>query len=153
PCGTGDAAYLGSAAQTIAGVAAVKELFPDSKTILGVSNVSFGLPEAGREVLNSVFLYHATKAGLDAAIVNTEKLARYADIPAEERALAESLIFLPIGDVEAGEQAVAAFTAHFRGRSASAGKRPRAEMPLAERLSRAVVEGSKEGLIEDLTEA
>ena len=102
PCGTGDQNYLGSAAQTIEGVRALKELFPDTKTILGISNVSFGLPDAGREVLNSVFLYHCTKAGLDAAIVNTEKLARYADIPEEERELAEALIFLPPGDVEAG---------------------------------------------------
>ncbi len=121
PCGTGDATYLGSAAQTIEGVRAVKELFPDTKTILGVSNVSFGLPNAGREVLNSVFLYHCTKAGLDAAIVNTEKLARYADIPEEERELAEALIFLPLGDVESGNQAVEAFTAHFRGRTSAAG--------------------------------
>src|SRR6185295_14686635 len=119
PCGTGDAAYLGSAAQTIEGVKAVKELFPDTQTILGVSNVSFGLPPAGREVLNSVFLYHCTKAGLDAAIVNTEKLARYADIPAEERELAEALIFLPVGDVEAGDKAVERFTAAFRGKSSA----------------------------------
>jgi 5-methyltetrahydrofolate--homocysteine methyltransferase len=153
PCGTGDATYLGSAAQTIEGVRALKELFPESKTILGVSNVSFGLPEAGREVLNSVFLYHCTKAGLDAAIVNTEKLARYADIPAEERRLAEELIFLPVGDVEAGDRAVATFTAYFRGRTADAGKTPRAELPLEERLARAVVEGTKEGLTEDLEEA
>ena len=150
PCGTGDQAYLGSAAQTIEGVRALKELFPDTRTVLGVSNVSFGLPDAGREVLNSVFLYHCTRAGLDAAIVNTEKLARYADIPEEERRLAESLIFLALGDVAAGEQAVAEFTAHFRGRSATAGKKPRSEMRLEERLSRAVVEGSKEGLIADL---
>jgi 5-methyltetrahydrofolate--homocysteine methyltransferase len=153
PCGTGDAAYLGSAAQTIEGVRAVKEIFPDSKTILGVSNVSFGLPPAGREVLNSVFLYHCTKAGLDAAIVNTEGLARYADIPAEERELAEALIFLAVGDVEAGTRAVEAFTAHFRGRSGGAGGaggRPRAELPVEERLARAVVEGSKEGLEDDL---
>ncbi|HSS77375.1 MAG TPA: vitamin B12 dependent-methionine synthase activation domain-containing protein, partial [Thermoanaerobaculia bacterium] len=149
PCGTGDAAYLGSAAQTIEGVRAVKELFPDSKTILGISNVSFGLPNAGREVLNSVFLYHCTKAGLDAAIVNTEKLARYADIPQEERDLAEALIFLPLGDVEAGNRAVETFTAHFRGRT-SAAVQPRAELPLEQRLARAVVEGSKTGLEDDL---
>ncbi|HEV7784476.1 MAG TPA: dihydropteroate synthase, partial [Thermoanaerobaculia bacterium] len=149
PCGTGDAAYLGSAAQTIEGVRAVKELFPDSKTILGISNVSFGLPNAGREVLNSVFLYHCTKAGLDAAIVNTEKLARYADIPQEERDLAEALIFLPLGDVEAGNRAVETFTAHFRGRTSSA-VQPRAELPLEQRLARAVVEGSKTGLEGDL---
>jgi 5-methyltetrahydrofolate--homocysteine methyltransferase len=152
PCGTGDSNYLGSAAQTIEGVRAVKELFPDSKTILGISNVSFGLPGAGREVLNSVFLYHCTKAGLDAAIVNTEKLARYADIPAGERELAEALIFLPLGDIEAGNQAVETFTAHFRGRSGAA-VRPRAELPLEERLARAVVEGSKTGLEDDLAAA
>jgi 5-methyltetrahydrofolate--homocysteine methyltransferase len=149
PCGTGDANYLGSAAQTVEGVRAVKELFPDSKTILGVSNVSFGLPSAGREVLNSVFLYHCTKAGLDAAIVNTEKLARYADIPEEERALAEALIFLPLGDVETGNKAVEEFAAHFRGR-ASAAVKPRAELPLEQRIARAVVEGSKTGLEGDL---
>lgn len=152
PCGTGDAAYLGSAAQTVEGVRAVKELFPDTKTILGISNVSFGLPNAGREVLNSVFLYHCTKAGLDAAIVNTEKLARYADIPQEERELAESLIFLPLGDVEAGNRAVEAFTAHFRGKS-SVAARPRTELPLEQRIARAVVEGSKTGLEDDLAQA
>jgi 5-methyltetrahydrofolate--homocysteine methyltransferase len=153
PCGTGDAAYLGSAAQTIEGVRGLKERFPDTKTILGVSNVSFGLPNAGREVLNSVFLYHCTKAGLDAAIVNTEKLARYADVPAEERELAEALIYLPVGDVEAGNRAVESFTAFFRGRTSGAGVKPRAELPLDERIARAVVEGSKEGLEADLEEA
>jgi 5-methyltetrahydrofolate--homocysteine methyltransferase len=153
PCGTGDAAYIGSAAQTVEGVRAVKELFPETKTILGVSNVSFGLPNAGREVLNSVFLYHCTKAGLDAAIVNTEKLARYADIPAEERELAEALIYLPVGDVAAGDKAVESFTAHFRGRTSAATARPRAELPLEERLARAVVEGSKVGLEEDIDQA
>jgi 5-methyltetrahydrofolate--homocysteine methyltransferase len=154
PCGTGDGNYLGSAAQTIEGVRSLKEQFPDSKTVLGVSNVSFGLPSAGREVLNSVFLYHCTRAGLDAAIVNTEKLARYADIPQEERDLAEALIFLPIGDIEAGNQAVEAFTAYFRGRTASATTAtPRADLPLDQRLSRAVVEGSKEGLEADIEAA
>jgi 5-methyltetrahydrofolate--homocysteine methyltransferase len=150
PCGTGDAAYLGSAAQTIEGVKSLKELFPDSKTILGVSNVSFGLPTAGREVLNSVFLYHCTKAGLDAAIVNTEKLARYADVPAEERELAEALIFLSVGDVEGGTRAVEAFTAHFRGRASHGPGKARLDLPVEQRLARAVVEGSKEGLEADL---
>ena len=58
-----------------------------------LSNISFGLPDAGREVLNSVYLYHCTKAGLDYAIVNTEKLERYASIPETERQLAEELIY------------------------------------------------------------
>jgi len=153
PCGTGDEAYLGSAAATIEGVRAVKAELPLTKTILGVSNVSFGLPLAGREVLNSVFLYHATRAGLDAAIVNTERLARYAEIPEEERALAEALVFLPAGDKAAGERAVAAFTELFRGRSAAKSAPDRRSLPLAERLARAVIEGSKQGLEEDLAEA
>ena len=150
PCGTGDENYLGSAAATIEAVRRLKEELPDTRTVLGVSNVSFGLPAAGREVLNAVFLYHCTQAGLDAAIVNTERLARYAEIPAEERALAEALIYLELGNKEAGERAVAAFTEHFRGRDAGAGRVARAELPLEERLARAVVEGSKVGLDEDL---
>ncbi|MEO8504850.1 MAG: methionine synthase [Acidobacteriota bacterium] len=152
PCGTGDAAYLGSAAQTVAGVRALKAEFPLTKTVLGVSNVSFGLPPAGREVLNSVFLYHCTQAGLDAAIVNTERLARYAEIPPEERQLSEALIFLAFGNEPAGEAAVSEFTAHFRGRS-TVERTPRAELPLAERLARAVIEGSKIGLEDDLAAA
>jgi 5-methyltetrahydrofolate--homocysteine methyltransferase len=150
PCGTGDRAYLGSAAATIEAVRRLKAELPGTRTILGVSNVSFGLPPAGREVLNSVFLYHATKAGLDAAIVNSEGLARYAEIPAEDRRLAEALVFLEPGDEPAAEAAVAAFTAHFRERKAAVAAKPRADLPLDERLARAVVEGSKVGLEEDL---
>ena len=153
PCGTGDEAYIGSAAQTIEGVRAIKAEYPLTKAVLGVSNVSFGLPTAGREVLNSVFLYHATRAGLDAAIVNTQKLARYAEIPEEERALAERLIYLEPGDVAASEAAVAEFAAHFRGRKSAVSAQPRAELPLEERLSRAVIEGSKEGLEADIDAA
>ncbi|KAB2962743.1 MAG: methionine synthase [Thermoanaerobaculia bacterium] len=150
PCGTGDENYLGSAAATIESLHRLKSEFPFARTILGVSNVSFGLPPAGREVLNSVFLHHATQAGLDAAIVNTERLARYAEIPEAERRLAEALIDLPAGDRAAGEAAVAAFTEHFRGRESTRQKGRRDDLPLDERLSRAVVEGSKEGLEGDL---
>src|SRR5690606_4029001 len=74
PCATGDAQYVGSAVETIEGIRLIKEALPETKTILGISNVSFGLPPSGREVLNSVFLYHCTAAGLDMAIVNSEKL-------------------------------------------------------------------------------
>src|SRR5947199_9688882 len=70
-----------------------KQALPDVRTILGISNVSFGLPAGAREVVNSVFLYYCTKAGLDLAIVNAEKLERFASIPEEERRLAESLLF------------------------------------------------------------
>ena len=153
PCGTGDEAYLGSAAATIEGVRLVREAFPGTRTILGISNVSFGLPLAGREVLNAVFLYRCTQAGLDAAIVNTQGLARYAEIPVAERVLADALLDLRPGDVEAGQRAVEAFTAAFRERKGRSEQAPRDLLPLAERLSRSVVEGSKEGLRADLDAA
>ena len=143
PVGTGDANYIGSAVETIEGVRAIKGRFPRCKTILGISNVSFGLPTAGREVLNAVFLYECTKAGLDYAIVNSERLERYASIPEEERRLAEDLIYWR------GEDPVAAFAAHFRGRTRAA-KDTGVKLPLDDRLARYVVEGSKEGLLDDL---
>ena len=150
PCGTGDENYIGSAATTIEGVRQIKSEFPLARTVLGISNVSFGLPVAGREVLNAVFLYHNTQAGLDAALVNTQRLARFADIPEAERRLAESLIFLDLGDVAASEKAVAEFAEYFRDQDSRVVSTPRAELPLDERLARSVVEGSKEGLVEDL---
>ncbi len=150
PCGTGDENYIGSAATTIEGVRQIKSEFPLARTVLGISNVSFGLPLAGREVLNAVFLYHNTQAGLDAALVNTQRLARFADIPEAERRLAESLIFLDLGDVAASEKAVAEFAEYFRDQDSRVVSTPRAELPLDERLARSVVEGSKEGLVEDL---
>jgi 5-methyltetrahydrofolate--homocysteine methyltransferase len=142
PVGTGDANYIGSAVETIEGIRAIKARFPECKTILGISNVSFGLPPAGREVLNAVFLYHCTKAGLDYAIVNTERLERYPSIPEEERRLAEDLIYWR------GEDPVAAFAAHFRGRKKET--KTNVVLPLDERLARYIVEGSKDGLLDDL---
>jgi 5-methyltetrahydrofolate--homocysteine methyltransferase len=142
PVGTGDANYIGSAVETIEGIRLIKERFPECKTILGISNVSFGLPPAGREVLNSVFLYHCTKAGLDYAIVNTERLERYPSIPEEERRLAEDLIYWRGGDP------VAAFAAYFRERKRAAP--PASALSLDERLARYIVEGSRDGLIDDL---
>jgi 5-methyltetrahydrofolate--homocysteine methyltransferase len=145
PVGTGDQNYVGAGAETVEGVRLIKEALPRTKTILGVSNVSFGLPAAGREVLNSVFLYHCVRAGLDLAIVNSEKLERYPSIPEDERRLAEDLIFWR------GQDPVAAFAAHFRGRTA--GTRTRVDgtaLPLDERLARYIVEGSRDGLVEDL---
>jgi 5-methyltetrahydrofolate--homocysteine methyltransferase len=153
PCGTGDPAYIGSGAHTIEAVRRLKLEFPDSRTVLGISNVSFGLPTAGREILNSVFLYHATVAGLDAAIVNSQKLARFAELPDAERELAEALLFLEPGDLAGSEARVAAFTEHFRGKQSIVAGPPREQLPLAERLARAVVEGSKQGLEEDLEAA
>ena len=147
PAGTGDRNYVGSGAETIEGVRLIKEALPQTKTILGISNVSFGLPPAGREVLNSVFLYHCVQAGLDMAIVNSELMQRYTAIPEEERKLSEDLIW------NRGEDPVAAFAAHFRDREPKATAEERANLSLDEKLSLAVIEGTKEGLAEDLDEA
>jgi 5-methyltetrahydrofolate--homocysteine methyltransferase len=151
PCATGDQQYIGSAVETIEGIRLIKKRFPNTKTILGISNVSFGLPPAGREVLNSVFLYHCVQAGLDLAIVNSEKLERFASIPAEEVKLAEDLLY------NRGNDPVAAFAAHFRdaansGRKAN-DKNSKERLPLLERLPRYIIEGSKDGLQADLDEA
>ncbi|MGQ4810334.1 Methionine synthase [Candidatus Entotheonellaceae bacterium PAL068K] len=146
PVGTGDQNYIGSAEETIAGIRLIKEAFPATKTILGISNVSFGLPSAGREVLNSVFLYRCTQAGLDYAIVNTQKLERYASISAEERRLAEDLLFWR------GNDPIGVFSAFYRGKKPSS-KQPKATLPLEQRLASYIVEGTKAGLFDDLNEA
>ena len=139
PAGTGDENYTGSAAKTIEGTRLIMERFPRCQSTLGVSNVSFGLPPAGREVLNSVFLYHNTKAGLTSAIVNAEKLVRYAQIPDDEKKLCDDLIW------NRGTDPVAAFTAHFREKKVAA---PVAveSLPPAEFVSNCILTGSKEGL-------
>lgn len=143
PCATGDEQYVGSAPETIEGIRLIRQALPQCKTILGVSNVSFGLPPAGREVLNSVYLYHATQAGLDMAILNAEKLERYASIPEAEKALAYRLLF------DASEETVAAFAAHFRGATGRI-KPPKSALPLDQRLAAYIIEGSKDGLTADL---
>ena len=144
PVGTGDRNYIGSGIETIEGIRAIKTALPRCKTILGISNVSFGLPEAGREVLNSVMLYHCVQAGLDLAIVNSEKLERYPSIPEEERRLAEDLIWWR------GDDPIAAFAAYFRERKSKPTVEQRASLPLDERLALYILEGSKEGLTRDL---
>jgi len=143
PCATGDVNYLGSARATVEGIRLIKESIPHCRTILGISNVSFGLPAPGREVLNSVFLHDCTKAGLDLAIVNTEKLERYAAIPEEERRLAERVLY------ETDDDVVAEFTARYRDASSRIQKDV-STLSLDERITNCIVEGTKEGLIPDL---
>src|SRR3954465_2299648 len=90
---TGDAEWIDSAKETIEGIRLIKPELPGVFTILGVSNVGFGLDPAARFVLNSVFLNHCVEAGLDAAIVNPAHITPYAEISAEQRALANDLVF------------------------------------------------------------
>jgi 5-methyltetrahydrofolate--homocysteine methyltransferase len=145
PCATGDGQYVGSAVETIEGVRLLKERFPKTHTVLGISNVSFGLPPAGREVLNAVFLYHCTQAGLDLALVNAEKLPRFPSIPLDERQLSEDLLW------NRGSDPVGAFAAFFRERKPPA--KEKSKLSLDERLAAYILEGTKDGLLEDLAAA
>jgi len=165
PCATGDENYIGSAVETIEGVRLIKQALPRCKTVLGISNVSFGLPPAAREVINSVFLYHCTKAGLDLAIVNAEKLERYATIPDKEKQLVEDLLwnhafagYAAARDyrqqtreqrVAINQHHIAAINEHFR-EATSRVKKKSSDLPLDARLANYILEGMKEGLIDDL---
>ena len=90
---TGDVEWIESAKETIEGIRLIKRELPGVFTILGVSNVSFGLAPEARAVLNSVFLHHCVQAGLDAAIVNPAHVRPYFEIGEQERALADDLVF------------------------------------------------------------
>ncbi|HET6846624.1 MAG TPA: homocysteine S-methyltransferase family protein, partial [Anaerolineales bacterium] len=90
---TGDAEFANSAIETIEGIRLIKQNLPGVLASLGVSNLSFGLSPQARPILNSVMLYHCLQAGLDMAIVNAAQVRPYAEIEANERELAEDLIF------------------------------------------------------------
>ncbi len=146
PCGTGDENYIGSAGETVAGTKLLTEHFPECSTILGISNVSFGLPESGREVLNSVFLHDCVEAGLTFAIVNTQGIERYPDISERERQLCRDLLY------NRGDDPLGAFVEHFRGKKAKKERSGKPSGTVDERLAKYVVEGTKQWLIEDLDE-
>ncbi|MCX5785258.1 MAG: methionine synthase, partial [Elusimicrobia bacterium] len=142
PVGVGPE-YAATAHETLKAVAEIKKLFPKTKTVLGVSNVSFGLPPAGREILNSVFLHHLVGAGLGVAIVNIEKLKRYASMAPDEKAMAEDLIFAR------NANAASVFAEYFRGvKKAALTETKSAALPPEEALEAKISDGSKEGVEE-----
>ncbi len=107
---TGEEEFRNSAVETMEGIRAIKKEIPGVRTVLGLSNVSFGLSKQAREVLNSVFLYHCVKAGLDMAILNPADIKPYSAIPEDERRLADDLVF------NREIQALANFIQHFEGK-------------------------------------
>jgi 5-methyltetrahydrofolate--homocysteine methyltransferase len=107
---TGDDEWKPSAIETIEGIRRVKTEIPGVKTSLGVSNVSFGVGVPARSALNSVFLHHCVEAGLDLAMVNPNHITPYAEIPAEERELADDLVF------NRRDDALERFIAHFESK-------------------------------------
>src|SRR5688572_16264251 len=149
---TGDAEWIDSARETIEGIRLIKRELPGVYTILGVSNVSFGLQPAARAVLNSVFLHHCVQAGLDAAIVNPAHVTPYAEIPADERALADDLVFNNRPD------ALQRYIEHFQKSEGGSGmaettrEDPTLGMSPDERVHWMIVHRKKEG-IEDALDA
>ncbi len=111
---TGEEEWKPSAVATIEGIREVKAKLPGVKTSLGVSNVSFGIGEPARKVLNSVFLHHCVEAGLDLAMVNPNFITPYGEISEEERKLADDLVF------NRSDEALTDFIAHFESKGAEA---------------------------------
>jgi 5-methyltetrahydrofolate--homocysteine methyltransferase len=90
---TGEPEYANSAKETLSAISLIKKELKGSFTTLGLSNVSFGLPSSARKVVNSVFLHHAIRAGLDTVIINAKDIIPVAEIAPEQVKLAEDLIF------------------------------------------------------------
>jgi 5-methyltetrahydrofolate--homocysteine methyltransferase len=151
PITTGQEELQTAAIETLEAIRRVKAELPGVFTILGVSNVSFGLKPHARAVLNSVFLYHAVKAGLDMAIVNPTHITPYAEIDAEQRQLAEDLIY---NRPDALPRYIAYFEAHEpQAGEGSAKVDPTEGMDTAQRIHWQILHRRKEGiepLIEEL---
>ncbi|MBV9193267.1 MAG: dihydropteroate synthase, partial [Solirubrobacterales bacterium] len=140
---TGDEEWRPSAVETIEGIRAVKSEIPHVKTSLGVSNVSFGVGLPARSALNSVFLHHCVEAGLDLAMVNPNHITPYAEIPREERELADDLVF------NRREDALERFIAHFEAKGpaeAAQVEDPTAGMEPEEALHFQILRRKKEGV-------
>ncbi|HEX8997967.1 MAG TPA: homocysteine S-methyltransferase family protein [Ktedonobacterales bacterium] len=144
PVTTGQEELRDSALHTLEAIRRVKAELPGALTILGVSNVSFGVAMHARAALNSVFLYHAVEAGLDAAIVNPAHITPYAEIPPEERALCDDLL------LNRSEDALPRFIAYFEEHGANAQKEeavdPTAAMTVDQRLHYQILHRKKEGV-------
>ncbi len=141
--GTGEKEYLNAATETFDAIERVKLELPGVLTVLGVSNISFGLQKQARKTLNALFLHYAVKAGLDMAIVNPADMIGYSDIPQKEREVSENLIFNR--HPEALNDLVGYFSGvTLRGKIAPAEEK---ELPIEERLKKCVFDRNKAGII------
>ena len=151
PIATGQEETRRDAIETIEAIAELKRRHPDVQTTLGVSNVSFGLKPAARQVLNSVFLAECSKAGLDSAIVSPSKIVPLARIPDEQREVALDLVY---DRRRPGYDPLSRMLDLFEGVDAVSAKASRAAelaaLPLEERLKRRIIDGERNGLEADL---
>jgi 5-methyltetrahydrofolate--homocysteine methyltransferase len=154
PISTGQEEVRRDAIETIEAIRELHRLHPRVHFTLGVSNVSFGLNPAARQVLNSVFLNECTDAGLDTAIVHASKILPMARIPDEQRQVALDLVY---DRRREGYDPLQKLMELFEGVSAASARESRAQelaaLPLFERLERRIVDGERNGLEADLDEA
>ncbi len=138
--------------ETIEGIRRIKAELPGVFTVLGLSNVSFGLNPAARQVLNSVFLHECVQAGLDAAIVHASKILPLARIDDRAREVCLDLIYDRRRD---GYDPLTELLALFEGASTFAGatQEDHSGWPVERRLEHRIVDGDRNGLEEDLDEA
>ncbi|NDJ62655.1 MAG: methionine synthase, partial [Chloroflexi bacterium] len=138
------------AIETLEGIRQIKTQIPGVMTALGISNVSFGVTPAARGVLNSVFLFHAVQAGLDMAIVNPAHITPYAEIPEEQRKLADDLIFNT--DPDALPRFIQYFTENDIEVGGASAVDPTADMTAEEAIHWQIVHRKKDG-VEALVDA
>ncbi len=144
PITTGQEELQSAGVETLDALKQIKQELPGVLTILGVSNISFGLKSHARAVLNSVFLYHAVKAGLDMAIVNPTHITPYSEVDAEQRQLADDLIF---NRPDALPRYIAYYEEHGpQQNSENAKLDPTEGMNVAERIHWQILHRRKEGI-------
>ncbi|MGQ0823948.1 MAG: methionine synthase [Actinomycetota bacterium] len=150
PLSTGDEDLRRDAMETIDAIRRSKDEVPGAATILGLSNVSFGLKPAARHVLNSVFLHECREAGLDAAIVHAARILPLHKIDERQREVALDLIYDRRKD---GYDPLQEFMALFEGVEAGAVEREdRSGWSVEERLKHRIIDGDRDGLEADLDE-
>ena len=150
PLSTGDEDLRRDAMETIEAIRRIKTELPGASTILGLSNVSFGLKPAARHVLNSVFLHECRDAGLDAAIVHAARIMPMHKIDERQREVALDLIY---DRRREGYDPLTEFMALFEGVEANAVEREdRSGWAVEERLQHRIIDGDRDGLEAELDE-
>src|SRR5271155_1629162 len=142
PISTGQEEYRSAGMETLAAVKRIRQELPEVKTVLGVSNISFGLDAYPRRVLNSVFLHEAVENGLDVAIVNYTKIYPLYKIPSEEVELARKLIYQ---DRSNGDP-LQVYMQHFAGTKGKAQAQTTAHvetLTIEDKLKYAIINGEK----------
>ncbi|HEY3724271.1 MAG TPA: methionine synthase [Acidimicrobiia bacterium] len=151
PLGSGQEDLRKDAMETIEAIRRVKAELPGASTILGLSNVSFGLNPAIRHVLNSVFLHECREAGLDAAIVHAARIMPMHKIDERAREVALDLIY---DRRRSGYDPLTELMAIFEGVEAGTVEREdRSGWPVDDRLKQRIIDGEREGLTDELEES